>query len=117
MNVDTSIGVPVSDRLVSNYFSTLVNQVYKILPMREAEQESLPKYIWRLEAELIGNQLLLPSVREDSYFASLLGILHFLGECGLVCQPAKVKQLVFEAIGICEKLKARYVQTQDETEE
>ena len=108
MKIETSIGMPVSDRLVSNYFSTLVNQVYKILPMREAVQDSLPKYIWRLEAELIGNQMLLPGVREDSYFASLLGILHYLGECGLECHTAKVKQLVFEAIGICEKLKARY---------
>lgn len=112
MKVDTSIGMPVSDRLVSNYFGTLVNQVYKILPMREAEQESLPKYIWRLEAELIGNQLLLPSVHEDPYFASLLGILHYLGECGLNCQTQKVRQLVFEAISICEKLKMRYAETE-----
>lgn len=108
MNVETSIGLPVSDKLISNYFSTLVNQVFKILPMRELSQPSLPKYIWRLEAELIGNRMLLPSVHEDSYFASLLGILHYLGECGLSCQPGRVKQLVFEAINICEKLKARY---------
>lgn len=114
MNVDTSIGVSVSARLLANYFCTLVNQVYKILPMRETEQKSLSKYVWRLEAELLGCNELFPSVKEDSYFASLLGILHYLSESVDDCQPQKVKQLVFEAIGLCEKLKDRYAAADSE---
>ena len=108
MNVETSIGAPVDARLLANYFRTLVNQVYKILPMRESGQQSLSKYVWRLEAELLGCNDLFPSVREDSYFASLLGILHFLSESIEDCQPQKVKQLVFEAISLCGKLRDRY---------
>lgn len=108
MNVSTSIGVPVDTILLANYFGTLVNQVYKILPMRESSQESLPKYVWRLEAELLGCNSLLPSIKEDSYFASLLSILHYLSENSADCQIARVKQLVFEAISICEKLRDRY---------
>lgn len=108
MSVNTSIGGELSTDLLKNYFHNLVNQVYKILPMREKETESLGKYIWRLEAELIGGYGLIDEIREDSYYGSLLNILHYLNEHGCECPVEQVKQLVFEGIGICEKLSVRY---------
>lgn len=108
MSIDTSLGFSVSPRLLENYFKTLVNQVYKILPMREAEMDSLQKYIWRLSAELVGGAGLYPNLREDSYYASLLNILQYLSEHNHECTVEQTKQLVFEGIHICEKLSARY---------
>ena len=108
MSIETSLGLPVSAGLLENYFKTLVNQVYKILPMREAEMESLQKYIWRLTAELVGGTGLYPSLQEDSYYASLLNILQFLSDHTGECTVEQTKQLVFEGIHICEKLAARY---------
>lgn len=110
MNIETSVGTDISSELLANYFKTLVNQVFKILPMRELSQDSLQKYIWRLEAELIGCRDLLPCIKEDSYFASLLNILSYLSEHAQSCGVAEVRQLVFEAIGICGKLRMRYVE-------
>lgn len=108
MTVETAYGVPLSERLLEKYFRNLVNQIYKILPMREDGAESLGKYIWRLEAELIGNQSLAAELREDAYYGSLLGILHYLSENGESCTTAQVKQLVFEGINLCGKLQERY---------
>lgn len=109
MTVKTDIGYPVSEDMLGNYFTNLVNQVYKILPMRETKQETLPKYIWRLEAELIGCRNLLPPIKEDAYFCSLLNILQYLKDFNSECAIEQVRQLVFEAIHLCEKLKARYI--------
>ena len=108
MNIDTSLGLPLSSGLLENYFRTLVNQVYKILPMRESKTDSLQKYVWRLSAELIGGTGLYPELQEDSYFASLLNILQYLSDHSMDCSIDKTKQLVFEGIHICEKLSERY---------
>lgn len=108
MNIHTSIGVPVKDKLMQNYFDALVNQVYKILPMREHESKTLDKYVWRLSAEMVGGAELYPHLGEDSYFASLLNILQYLSNHCLDESIERTRQLVFEGISLCEKLKARY---------
>ena len=108
MNDETSAGVTLDVRLMTNYFRNLVNQIYKILPMRENNIPTLGKYIWRLEAELLGTQSLNLLVKEDAYYGSLLGILRYLSEHSQECETEQVKQLVFEGISICEKLQKRY---------
>ena len=108
MNYETSAGAPLSAGLIQNYFRNLVNQIYKILPMRENGTPSVGKYIWRLEAELIGEQSLVSEFREDAYFGSLVGILQYLNEHMHECSIDQVKQLVFEGISICGKLQDRY---------
>lgn len=108
MSWDTSVGETLSAELIDNYFRNLVNQIYKILPMRENETESLGKYIWRLEAELIGGQNLILAIQEDAYFGSLVNILQYLSDHFSDCSVEQVKQLVFEGISLCEKLLARY---------
>ena len=110
MNYETSAGAPLSAGLIQNYFRNLVNQIYKILPMRENETPSLGKYVWRLEAELIGGQSLISAIREDAYFGSLVNILQYLSEHSIDCSVEQVKQLVFEGISICEKLQKRYTE-------
>ena len=45
MMVNTTADAQLSSELVFNYFKNLVNQFFKILPMRESEEESLPIYI------------------------------------------------------------------------
>lgn len=104
----TSIGVEVHSRLLHNYFGTLVNQVYKILPMREHDSKTLNRYIRRLSAEIVGGSELYPNLCEDAYYASLLNILQYLqGHC-MEDSIDQTKQLVFEGIHLCEKLKERY---------
>lgn len=108
MTIETSVGEPLSAGLLKNYFRNLVNQVYKILPMREKEAETIRKYIWRLEAELVGFRGLTLALREDAYYGNLIGTISYLSEHVMDCTPGQVKQLVFECISLCGKLSDRY---------
>jgi hypothetical protein len=113
--VNTGAGIPVKGKLLYNYFCNLVNQVYKILPMREQKSETLDKYIWRLHAEFLGFAGTFPDLQEDAYFASLLSILQYLrGHC-MKDSVGQTKHLVFECISLCEKLSLRYADGPAET--
>ena len=76
--------------------------------MREKEVQSIQKYIWRLESELLGFHGLVDEIREDAYYGRLLSIMHYLSEHAMECEQEQVKQLVFESISVCEKLAERY---------
>ena len=109
MSMETCAGVSLSRTLLHNYFCNLVNQVYKILPMREQESKTLERYIRRLSAEIIGGAAMCPALGEDSYYMSLLNILQYLKDHCMEDSVEQTKQLVFEGIGLCEKLRNRYV--------
>ena len=108
MTVETCVGIPVDGKLLRNYFCTLVNQVYKILPMREEGTKTLRKYIWRLSAEIAGGASLYPGLKEDAYYASLLNILQYLSDHTDDCTVEQTRQLVFEGIHLCEMLEKKY---------
>jgi hypothetical protein len=107
--METGAGSPMNRKLLHNYFCNLVNQVYKILPMREQESKTLERYIWRLSAEITGGAALCEALGEDSYYMSLLNILQYLKDHCMEDSVEQTKQLVFEGIGLCEKLRNRYV--------
>lgn len=108
MSEERKSGKAVNAKLLNGYFAVLVNQFFKILPMREEEAKTLPKYIWRLQAELIGISRLVAHAAEDPYYGSLLGIAQYLSDNAMTCSVEQVRQLVFEAMGVCKKLSARY---------
>ena len=107
MMVNTSAGVPVNSELLHNYFKTLVNRFFKILPIRETEEASLPLYMQGLQRELLGCENLIPELCKDSVYLSLLGILQYLID-NPECTVREVKREVFNAISLCNKLKAVY---------
>lgn len=103
MKID-SILTPES---LSNYFSNLVNSFFKILPLREAEEDSLSVYAESLQLELMGCQKILGAVENDSGFVSLICILQkFIDDPQY--PVAKTKREVFKAISICNRMKKKY---------
>lgn len=107
MSVDTVFGIPVDANLLRNYFNNLVNQFFKILPMRENNEDSVITYMQSLQIELLGCKDLIPEVRDNSLYLTLLSILQYLIE-NPDCSIPTVKREVFRAISICNKLKAVY---------
>lgn len=97
----------LNKELLSNYFESLVNHFFKILPMREQNESSLIIYMKSLKAELTGYSNLASSVNNDSSLLTLLSILQYL-----IDNPdedvSEVKREVFKAISICNKLKNKY---------
>ena len=109
MKVDTSAGMPVTSELLHNYFKTLVNRFFKILPIREAEDASLSIYMQSLQRELLGCKEFIPELCSDAVYLSLLGILQYLID-NPECTVREVKREVFNAISLCNKLKAIYAE-------
>lgn len=111
MEVNTAIGTPVTANLLHNYFHNLVNQFFKILPMRENDEASLATYMQSLQVELLGCKEFIPEIRENSLYLTILSILQYLID-NPECTIREVKREVFRAISICNKLKSIYVNTE-----
>ena len=103
--VKTNAGVPVTEELVRNFFKSLVNRFFKILPMREQNEGSLVTYMNSLQLELLGAQNLLGELRNDTAYISLLSILQYLID-NPDAAVQTVKREVFNCISLCNKLKA-----------
>ena len=106
-DVMTSVGETITSNLLRNYFRNLVNQFFKILPMRENEENSLCTYMKSLQSELLGCKELIPDIRENSLYLTLLAILQYLIDTP-ECSVTEVKREVFRAISVCNKLKSAY---------
>lgn len=106
MAIKTTIGYDLPDQLFINYIGSLVNQFFKILPIREKEEPTLHEYMRNLQIELVGNKGLIIKLKHDSQFQSLLGILQYMIDND--CDVATTKTQVFKAINICNRLKDKY---------
>lgn len=107
MMINTSTGCQIDTNFLYIYFKNLVNNFFKILPMRENQEISLPIYMRSLQIELLGCKEFIEIIKYDSLFITLLSILQYLID-NPNCPVCEVKREVFRAISICEKLKARY---------
>ena len=91
----------------SRYMSSLVNMVFKILPLRESDEKSLQTYMKALQAEIAGCSELANAVAHSSLLVSLVSILQYI-----ISNPeadvATYKREVFGAIEICNKLEDIY---------
>lgn len=96
---------PISDKLVSNYFTTLINKFYKILPMSEERSETLDKYIESLLFEMTGNQEAITLIHNDGQYVQLIGVLESLRGCNDI---KTVKREVFKCIRSIESLNQKY---------
>lgn len=104
MSVSTTVGTPLDVGLVKNYFKTLVNQFFKILPMRENNEESLPVYLDSLRVELLGCSGIISDLEGDPRFLTLINIVQYLIDHP-ECSVKVTKREVFKAIYICNKLQ------------
>lgn len=110
MTIDTVNGSTIDMDLLNNYLKNLVNLFFKILPMRENEEDSLPVYMKSLQSELIGCKEIITALNNDHLFLSLISILQYLIDND--CSVKDVRREVFNAISICNKLKTRYQRTE-----
>lgn len=108
MMIDTKLGIPISTEILHNYFKCLVNHFFKILPMRENNEESLSKYMQSLQMELLGCKNLITAIHNDSSYLTILSILQYLID-NPDCSISEVRREVFRAISICNKLRSKFI--------
>lgn len=106
--VETRMNIEVNNELVHSYFKSLVNSFFKVLPMFENGESSLPTYLDSLQSELLGCGSFIPELESEPQFLSLIAILQYM-----IDNPEepvkKVRREVFKAISICNRLKTKYM--------
>lgn len=107
MIIETVAGVEITDEILNKYFNNLVNLFFKILPMKEKEEETLDVYLRTLQVELLGCKNLIIVLNNDSRILSLVSILQYLIDYP-ECSVPDVRREVFHAISICNKMKSLY---------
>ena len=93
--------------LVRNYFHSLVNCYFKILPIREDGEKTIGVYLESLKAEMLGCGSLLNDIKNDPSYMTLLSILQYFIDHP-DCDIADVRREVFRAIRICNKIAEKY---------
>lgn len=103
----------IDNRFLQGYFRSLVNRFFKILPMRESDEETLTVYIQSLQTEMIGSKELFDLIDYDPSFVTLLSILQYMID-NPCCTVPETRREVFRAINICNKLSEKYSEGGDE---
>lgn len=112
MIFETKNGSSLDSDLISNYLDSLVNRFFKILPIREENEESLGVYLNSFQQELIGCKDLITALNNDALFLSLLSSLQYLID-NPECPVQTVRRNVFNSISVCKKLKSNYTSNQN----
>ncbi len=97
------------DALLYNYFRSLVNCYFKILPIRESGEKTVSVYLESLKTEMLGCGGLLESIKNDASYMTLLSILQYFIDHP-DCDLSVVKREVFRAIRICNKISQKYAE-------
>lgn len=100
-------GGKLPNELICNYFHSLVNCYFKILPIRESEEKTISVYLESLKAEMLGCGGLLEYIKDEPSYMTLLSILQYFIDHP-DCEVAEVKREVFRAIRICNKISQKY---------
>lgn len=107
MIIETIKGVELDGAVINNYFRSLVNLFFKILPIWESGDGSVSTYMETLQSEVLGCRSLISTFNNDGRFLTLAAILQ-----DLIDHPeyshAKVRKTVFDAITVCNRLRASY---------
>lgn len=107
IRLQTKTGVPIDGLLLRNYFKTLIDSYFKILPMKESNTPTLEAYMHSLQIEMIGCHELIEAIKDDAMYLSLLSILQYFID-NPDCKVSVVKREVFKAITLCNKLVLKY---------
>lgn len=92
------------ERLIG-YLKTLVNSVYKILPLYEEENKGLEKYVESLLFELNGLDKVVPLENSDEYISLMANLNSIIKEVKLEdSRKSVVKREVFKSINIVKSM-------------
>ena len=110
--IDTAIGQQIDNKLLINYFDRLVNQFFKLLPIREKEAATFTTYSRSLQMEMIGCREFIIPFNDDATILTLISILQYFSDTPDV-PVADVRREVFRAIDLLHKSKKTYTKVVD----
>lgn len=94
---------PIPENLYENYMNNLVNRIFKILPLKEENSDTIEVYITNLLYELTGNKELITVLQNDSQYETILANLQIL-----ISDNENYRSIVLGTIPIVNQLKNKY---------
>ena len=110
--IDTSVGQQIDTKLLANYFDRLVNQFFKLLPIREKEAATFTTYSRSLQMEVLGCREFIIPFKNDATILTLISILQYFSDTPDI-PIADVRREVFRAIDLLHKSKKTYAKAVD----
>ena len=92
----------IPNKAVKAYLKTLIDKVYKILPMKEENSETLHCYLSGLTHELVGCYQLYYELVDEPRFLSVVNIVKYLETNDY--DTATCKREVFKAIKLIQNI-------------
>ena len=105
--METSVGLPLDEKAVGVYLKNWVAKFFKVIPIRESNDPSLTVYLQSLQREILGCEAMLPVMRQDAQFLSLVCRLQYLIDTPEM-PFLELRRDIFTCISICNKLRAKY---------
>lgn len=102
----TCYGVKLDGAMLRDRLDRLINQFYKILPIKESGEPTLIQYMKSLQREMLGCKALIVALNNDAQYLSLLSILQYMIDND--CDVATIKSDVFKAINILKHMQKTY---------
>lgn len=100
--VKTYSGQEIDVALLNNFLKRMVNDCYKILPMRENGESTLSQYIDSTIVEFTGCGDYISCMGNDARFVAVMSILKYFHE-HLDAPVSVYKREVFKAISLCKR--------------
>lgn len=96
----------LADESFEKYIHSLINKVYKILPMKEENSETLKSYLDSFLIELIGCQKLFDVLKNEPQFGTIITTITYLANKEY--SVATCRKEVFKCIHILSRLNEKY---------
>ena len=95
----------IPNELFDNYLHSLINRIYKILPLKEENSKTVSRYIESLLSEMTGSTDVILFLKSDEQYLSIINTLEY------ICfskDIALCKREIFKCIHIVENLIEKY---------
>lgn len=87
---------------INDYFNYLINCIYKILPLKEEENDGLNDYIDGVLIQLYGSLHAYPDLNHNQKYLSIINTLEYLKNNGYTVKQCKRE--VFRCINILQHM-------------
>lgn len=102
----------IDDKLIKNYVERLKNKIFKALPLKEENCQTLDSYLEALIRELIGNELL---IKQSNYNGQIISVISILESLIYQEDLANYKSDIFSAMKILENIRNTILESRDGT--
>lgn len=93
----------ISNELANEYLSVLISKLFKILPLRENNSDTLHEYLQSLQIEIIGSLDIIDNLHNEAKVVSIINTIQYFIDNDFGADVCKRE--VFKCINIVKKIQ------------